>query len=70
MYLEKVITLIINSLGLVAALAWDNAFQKLFRESTVLKNSGPWIYAVMVTFILVGLTILLKNYSSQDNEQK
>ena len=39
-YLEKVITLIINSLGLVAALAWDNAFQKLFRESTVLKNSG------------------------------
>ena len=40
-FLQKTKSLIINSLALVAALAWDNAFQKFFENTPILKNTGP-----------------------------
>ena len=45
--------LILAALSMVAALAWNSAFQHLFQDSKILKKGGPWIYAVAVTLICV-----------------
>lgn len=44
-------TLIITSLSLVSALAWDSAFQKYFEKNKLLNKGGPWLYAIIVTII-------------------
>ena len=67
-FLQKINLLIINSLGLVAALAWDNAFQIFFRNNSMLRNTGPWIYAILVTAIIVILTYSL-NYQYDNNDK-
>jgi len=54
--LDKVYYLIITSLSLVAALAWNSAFQNFFEKNKYL-NRGPWIYAVLITGIVIGLII-------------
>ena len=68
-FLQKTKSLIINSLALVAALAWDNAFQKFFENTPILKNTGPWIYALLVTIIMIVLTFVLNpNDNIKDNQ--
>ncbi len=59
--LEKVSTLIITAFGLIAALAWNTAIQKLF---TVLFGSqsslsAEILYAVFVTIIAVVAAIYI-----------
>ncbi|MFH1637123.1 MAG: DUF5654 family protein [Candidatus Woesearchaeota archaeon] len=55
--IEKLSTLIITALGLVAALAWNSAIQDFFKKQAWLSQHGPWMYAVMVTLIAVLATI-------------
>ncbi len=50
---EKLTTLITNALGLVAALAWNSAFQNFFKNYPQLQEQGPWIYAIIITIISV-----------------
>ena len=45
--------LILAALSMVAALAWNSAFQHLFQDYKILKKGGPWVYAVAVTLICV-----------------
>lgn len=57
--LEKMITLIIAAFGFVAALAWNDAIQKLFellfgKQSDLIAMFG---YAIVVTALVVVLTI-------------
>ena len=45
--------MILAALSMVAALAWNSAFQHLFQDNKLLKKGGPWVYAVAVTLICV-----------------
>lgn len=59
---EKVITLVLGGFGLVAALAWNEAI-KTFFETIFPKTSaliGKFVYAIIVTFIVVILSLQLK----------
>ena len=58
---EKLTTLITNALGLVAALAWNSAFQNFFKNYPQLQEQGPWIYAILITLISV---ILITSFST------
>ena len=64
---EKMITLILAGFGLVAALAWNDAIQTLF-NSLLPKGSGligKFVYAVIVTFIVVIISLQLKRISEK-----
>ena len=62
---KKLNLLISNSIGLVAALAWNSAFQNLFKKYPELQKNGPWIYAIIVTVIAV----VIITYLTQIEEQ-
>ena len=57
------VTLILGGFGLVAALAWNEAIKTLFE--TLFKASdqliGKFIYALIVTFLVVLVSMRLKN---------
>ncbi len=60
--LDKFVQLITTALGLVAALAWNDAIQSLFQQ--FLGEAGgalaaKVIYVVVVTFIIIFATIAL-----------
>lgn len=65
--IEQSITLITNSLGLVVALAWNNAFQNLFKYNKILEKYGPWVYAIIVTIIIIILTKLNYKLKNKNN---
>lgn len=57
---EKISTLVTSAFGLVAALAWNEAIQSLFKEGGPLfplASFGPWAYAILVTVIAVIATV-------------
>lgn len=56
--LEKMNTLATAGLGLVAALAWNDAIQSLFNKF-LHESSGLWakfVYAIIITAIIVLIT--------------
>ena len=61
--LEKMSGLMIASFGLVAALAWNDAIQDLFRRSEIFgdKDSlvAKFLYAFIITLLIVSLTYYL-----------
>ncbi len=62
-------TLLLGGLGLVAALAWNDAIQSLFQrlfdpQGTAL--SAKFIYAVLITAIITVLSLRLSRYLSED----
>ncbi len=65
---EKMLTLILVGFGLVAALAWNDAIQTLFKvlfpesEGVI----GKFIYAVMVTVIIVFISSSLRKVGGED----
>jgi len=64
---EKTITLILGGFGLVAALAWNEAIKSLF-ETLFPKNNeliGKFIYATIVTTIVVIISLQLKKISEK-----
>jgi len=67
---EKMITLILAGFGLVAALAWNDAIQTLFRILFPKSDGvvGKFIYAVLVTLIVVFITVQLKKISEKEEK--
>jgi len=67
---EKILTLTLAGFGIVAALAWNDAIQTLFKilfpetEGVV----GKFIYAVIITVIIVIITFQLQKISGQKNK--
>jgi len=64
---EKTLTLILGGFGLVAALAWNEAIKTLF-ETLLPKSSaliGKFIYAIIVTGIVVFVSYLLNKVSEE-----
>lgn len=55
--LDKIYYLIVTALSLVTALAWNSAFQKFFENNKYLNKRGPWIYAILITGITIGLIV-------------
>jgi hypothetical protein len=64
---EKITTLILGGFGLVAALAWNEAIKTLFETIFPKKNEliGKFIYAIIVTFIVVFVSWQLKKISER-----
>ena len=62
-FVEKVVTLMTGAMGLVAALAWNDAIRKLFERVFGTQGSGDitamFIYATIVTTTVVVLTYRL-----------
>ena len=54
-------TLLIASIAFIPALAWNSAFQNTFEHVPLLKMGGPWIYAIFVTAIGIGIAFLLRD---------
>jgi uncharacterized membrane protein len=70
--IDKVAALIIAAFGLVAALAWNEAIQEIFRlifgeESGVL---AMLFYAIVVTIIAVVITIWIGRVSEKSTGKK
>jgi len=66
-FTEKTITLILGGFGLVAALAWNEAIKSLF-ETFFEKSDeiiGKFIYAAIVTAIVVVVSMRLKRISEK-----
>ncbi len=61
--LEKTVTLIASGMGLVAALAWNDAIKKLFVRIFGPQSSGDmmamFIYAAVITTVVVLVTVRL-----------
>lgn len=69
---EKIVSYILAALGLVAGLAWNDAIKSLieyffkFSRNTILVK---FIYAILITFIVVILSrYLLKLFSSDEKK--
>ena len=62
-FIEKVITLMTGAMGLVAALAWNDAIRKLFERVFGTQGGGDitamFIYAAIVTTAVVIVTYRL-----------
>lgn len=50
-------TVIVGALALVAALAWNEAFKRVFASAN--ETYGPWLYAVIITVIAAAIGMLL-----------
>ena len=64
---EKMVTLILAGFGLVAALAWNDAIQTLFNSFFPQGSGliGKFVYAVIVTLIVVIISLQLKRISEK-----
>lgn len=62
-FVDKVVTLVTGAMGLVAALAWNDAIRKLFERIFGTQGSGDitamFIYAIIVTAAVVVVTYRL-----------
>ena len=70
--LDKLVEVITAAFGLVAALAWNTAIQELF--AAVFPKAGDlvakFLYAVVVTVIVVFVTIRLGRLAEQAKERE
>lgn len=68
----QIITLLTGAIGLIAALAWNEAvkalFVKIFGEANGL--AAKFGYAVVVTIIVVWMTMRLAKLNVQDEAEK
>jgi len=76
-FVDKIVTLMTGAMGLVAALAWNDAIKKLFERIFGTQGSGDitamFIYAVVVTAAIVLVTYRLTRFSERmkkKNEKK
>ncbi|MFT4326034.1 MAG: DUF5654 family protein [Candidatus Woesearchaeota archaeon] len=72
--IERYATLTTGGFALVSALAWNEAIRGLFRGPCdandagplcMLAASGPWIYALLVTFLAVIVTMWINYVAEQ-----
>jgi hypothetical protein len=70
--LDKLVELITAAFGLVAALAWNTAIQELF--TMIFPEAGDliakFLYAVVVTVLVVFVTIRLGRLAERAKEQE
>jgi uncharacterized protein DUF5654 len=70
--LDKLVELITAAFGLVAALAWNTAIQELF--AVIFPEAGDliakFLYAIVVTMIVVLVTIRLGRMAAQAKERE
>lgn len=68
----QIITLLTGALGLIAALAWNEAvkalFVKIFGEANGL--AAKFVYAIIVTVVVVWITMRLAKLQAQDEEEE
>lgn len=68
-FVEKVTALITGAMGLVAALAWNDAIRKLFERIFGTQGSGDitamFVYAIVVTAAVVLATYRLTRFSEK-----
>ncbi|MEK7570123.1 MAG: DUF5654 family protein [Patescibacteria group bacterium] len=68
----QIVTLLTGALGLIAALAWNEAvkslFTQIFGEASGL--AAKFAYAVIVTVVVVWITMRLAKMQSQEAEEK
>ena len=73
-FVEKVVTLMTGAMGLVAALAWNDAIRKLFERVFGTQGSGDitamFIYAVIVTTAIVFVTYRLTRIVEKMKKKK
>lgn len=70
--LEKINTLFIGALGLVAALAWNDAVQALFKQ-IFKEQSGifaKFAYAIIITVVVVTISWKLMKMTNQPGDKK
>lgn len=70
--IEKIAALITAAFGLVAALAWNEAIQEIFRL-VFGEQSGVWamiFYAVVITIIAVVVTIWIGRVAEKHTGKK
>lgn len=70
--IEKIAALITAAFGLVAALAWNEAIQEIFRL-VFGEQSGVWAmiaYAVIVTIIAIVITIWIGRVAEKSTGKK
>jgi len=70
---QKTLGFIITAFGLVAGLAWNEAIQSLIRSMFPLDNNSvivKFIYAVLMTLLLVVIAMYLTKLIGTDKENK
>jgi hypothetical protein len=64
-FISDYLDYLIGASSFIVALAWNSAFQKYFEHSKFLKNSGPWIYAISLTFIITIIMLIIKRVKTK-----
>ncbi|MEK7631799.1 MAG: DUF5654 family protein [Patescibacteria group bacterium] len=66
----QIVTLLTGALGLIAALAWNEAVKALFEQIFGAANglAAKFAYAVIVTVIVVWITMRLTRLQDQDED--
>lgn len=69
---EKTITLILGGFGLAAALAWNEAIKTLFETLFPKKSElvGKFIYAIIVTFIVVLVSLQFRKITKTSEKEE
>ena len=57
--------IILASLSLLATFAWNEAIHGWFSRQKYLKKYGPWVYAILMTILVVGVTHLLTKFKKK-----
>jgi len=69
---EKTLGFVVTAFGLVAGLAWNEAIQSLIKSIFVIDKNTIWakfIYAIVMTLILVLMTIFLARIFGKEDKQ-
>ncbi len=64
---RHILSLVVSTLGSIAALAWNKAFIELISKMPVLKKYGLWIYALLITVIYVIILLMLNKKKEEKN---
>lgn len=72
LFKERVLSLLGGALGLVAALAWNDAVQALFRELFPVEAQGiaaKFAYAIVITAVVVYVLYKVERLLKQDEDR-
>jgi len=71
-FVERVILLIIVGLGLITALAWDEALKDLFKliSDNLTAIQSKFVYAILLTIITATTTVFLNKFLKKRRKRK
>ena len=70
---EKTLGFIMTAFGLVAGLAWNEAIQSLIKSFFTVDKDSVWVkflYAIVMTFVVVLVTVYLTRLFGKNEEEK